>query len=89
MAGIVLYAGLFEPDIVRLDLWHPPASRHEGPIFLNVARILDMPQAVALALPRQVRVYVKDAAEAKAWSWALQLQQTLGQDCLKIRAVGD
>ena len=89
MAGIVLYAGLFEPDIVRLDLWHPPASHHEGPIFLNVAHILDMPQAVALALPRQVRIYVKDAAEAKAWSWPLQLQQTLGQDCLKIRQVGD
>ncbi len=89
MAGIVLYAGLFEPDIARLDLWHPPTSHHEGPFFLNVARILDMPQAVALALPRQVRIYVKDAAEAKAWSWPLQLQQAFGQDSLKIREVGD
>ena len=55
MAGIALYASLFEPDVVRLDLWHPPASHRQGPIFLNVLRILDMPQAVALAAPRKGR----------------------------------
>jgi hypothetical protein len=89
MAGIVLYAALFEPEVARLDLWHPPASHRQGPIFLNVARLLDLPQAVALALPRQVRIYVKDAAEARPWEWPLQLQQALGQDSLKIREIGD
>jgi dienelactone hydrolase len=90
MAGIVLYAGLFEPDVARLDLWHPPASHREGPIFLNVRRVLDMPQALALAFPRPVRLYVKDDAEAKAWDWPLQLQQQLGTgEPLKIRKVAD
>ena len=89
MAGIVLYAALFEPDVARLDLWHPPASHRQGPIFLNVLRVLDMPQAVALSFPRTVRLYVKDDAEAKAWQWPMQLQKALAQDHLQIRQVGE
>jgi hypothetical protein len=89
MAGIVLYAGLFEPDVARFDLWHPPASHRTGPIFLNVRRLLDMPQAVALAFPRPVRLYVKEDMEAQAWEWPLQLQKALGEEYLKIRPVGN
>jgi hypothetical protein len=88
MAGVVLYASLFEPDVVRLDLWHPPASHRQGPIFLNVRRLLDMPQAMALAFPKSIRLYVKDEVEAQNWDWALQLQKALGQEYLKIRPVG-
>ncbi|MFN4258262.1 MAG: alpha/beta hydrolase [Gemmataceae bacterium] len=88
MAGIVLYATIFEPDVARLDLWHPAASHRQGPIFLNVAKELDMPQAMALAFPVPIRLYVQDDAEAKAWEWPLQLQQLLGQEHLKIRQVG-
>jgi hypothetical protein len=87
MAGIVLYAGIFEPDVARLDLWHPPASHQDGPYFLNVRRVLDMPQAAALALPRSVKIYVKDDAEAKAWQWPLELQKALGENRLEIRKV--
>src|SRR5205085_2863645 len=29
MAGIVLYAGLFELAVARIDLWHPPASHRQ------------------------------------------------------------
>jgi len=58
MAGIVLYASLFEPDIAELDLWHLPNSHHDGPVFLNVLRYMDIPQAVAMATERtQVRIY--------------------------------
>jgi hypothetical protein len=86
-AGIALYAGLFEPDVVRFDLWSPPASHADGPVFLNVLRVLDMPQAVALALPRKVKIYVKDEAEEKRWIWPLELQEALGQDGLQVRRV--
>jgi hypothetical protein len=85
MAGIALYAALFEPDVARLDLWYPPASHREGPIFLNVRRFFDTPQAIALAFPRTIRLYVKDDAEAKDWSWPLELQKSLGHEYLKIR----
>ena len=44
MAGIALYAAMFEPDVARLDLWHLPASHKEGPTFLNVRKYLDTPQ---------------------------------------------
>jgi hypothetical protein len=87
IAGIVLYAALFEPDVARLDLWYPPASHREGPTFLNVRTILDMPQAVALAFPKPIRLYVKEDREAKPWEWALQLQAALGQESLVIRRV--
>jgi dienelactone hydrolase len=61
MAGIVLYAALFEPDIIRLDLWHLPNSHRDGPTFLNVLRYLDIPEAVAMAAERsQIRLYQKD-----------------------------
>jgi dienelactone hydrolase len=89
MAGVVLYAGLFEPDVVRFDLWHPAASHRQGPTFLNVLRMFDMPQAMALAFPRSVIVYVKDAEEARAWKWPTELQQSLGINALKVRMVPD
>jgi cephalosporin-C deacetylase-like acetyl esterase len=89
MAGVALYAALFEPDVARLDLYHPPASHRQGPIFLNVRLVLDMPQAVALAFPRQVRIYVKDDEEAKAWEWPVQLQKALGKEYLQVRTVGE
>lgn len=57
-AGIVLYASLFEPDIAGIDMWHLPGSHHEGPVFLNVLRYMDIPQAVAMAAERTpVRIY--------------------------------
>ncbi len=58
MAGIVLYASLFESDIAKVDLWHLPSSHREGPVFLNVLRFMDIPQAVAMAAEHtQVRQY--------------------------------
>ncbi|MBP7052631.1 MAG: acetylxylan esterase [Phycisphaerae bacterium] len=52
MAGIVLYASLFEPGIGRLELTDLPTTHSQGPIFLNVLRYLDTPQGVALAAER-------------------------------------
>jgi hypothetical protein len=88
-AGIALYATLFEPDVVRLDLWYLPGSHADGPTFLNVLRVLDMPQAVALALPRKVKIYVRSAEEKARWAWPLELQQALGLDSIQIRLVRD
>jgi hypothetical protein len=89
MAGIVLHASILQQGVARVDLWHPPTSYRNGPTFLNVLRHLDMPQALALALPTPVRVFVKDEADAKAWDWAIQIDHLLGKEALKIRQVGD
>ena len=89
MAGVALYAGVFEPDVPRLDLWHLPASHRDGPILLNVRKYLDLPHALALVAPRQIRLYVKDAQQSMAFAWPQQLQAALGQESLKIRVVGE
>ena len=76
MAGIVLYASLFEPDIDRLDLWHLPDSHRDGPTFLNVLRYLDIPQAVAMAAERsQIRLYQEDDS---GWRFPQTVAEKLG-----------
>jgi dienelactone hydrolase len=44
-----LYASLFENQIAGLDLRGIPSSHKEGPDYLNVLRILDIPEAAAMA----------------------------------------
>jgi len=57
MAGIALYASLFEPDIAGLDLWYLPDSLRDGPVFLNVLRYMDIPDALAMVSERtKVRI---------------------------------
>lgn len=77
MAGIVLYASLFEPGIARLDLWHLPSShRDDGPTFLNVLRFLDIPQAVAMAAEQsQIRLYQEDNS---GWRFPQAVAEKLG-----------
>jgi hypothetical protein len=86
MAGNVLYASLFEPDIKRLDLWHLPKSHQEGPYYLNVLRYLDTPQAVALAAERsQVRIY-QDTSDG--WEYPVEVSKALGwEKALQVRAL--
>ena len=65
-AGIALYAGLFTPNVERIDMHRPPATHRDGPHFLNVERTLDLPQAAALAFPTRLVLYDADRA---AWQW--------------------
>lgn len=85
MAGIALYAALFEPEVAGLWLEDPPASHRQGPYLLNVARTLDLPQAVALAFPRKVHITVRSDAGLNAWQWPLRLQQALGGKYLSVQ----
>jgi len=76
MAGIVLYASLFEPNITRIDLWHLPHSHYDGPDFLNVLRYLDIPQALAMAAEHsQIRLYQKDNFQ---WQFPRAVIEKLG-----------
>jgi dienelactone hydrolase len=49
MAVNVLCASLFEPGVASLELLGLPGSPRDGPDYLNVLRILDLPQVLALA----------------------------------------
>ncbi|MBX3415322.1 MAG: acetylxylan esterase [Pirellulales bacterium] len=87
MAGVALYASLFEPDIVRLDLWMLPRSHQQGTNLLNVLKYFDMPQAVAMAAERsRVMIYQDDTS---GWDFPRGVVEALKlpADQLQIRAV--
>ena len=83
MAGVTLYASLFEPDIKRLDLYDLPKSHRDGPIFLNVSRYLDMPQAVAMAAERSKVVLYQD--DDDGWEYPQAVAQKLGWDAKQFQ----
>jgi hypothetical protein len=88
-AQIALLAGLLEPRITNFDLWQIPATFREGATFLNVLKILDVPQAVALALPRKIVIHVRTEADLAGWDWGFRLQRSLGGDALSVKVVGE
>lgn len=75
MAGVALYASLFELDVKRLDLYDLPKSHRDGPIFLNVERYLDMPQAVAMAAERSKIVLYQD--DDTGWEYPQSVAKAL------------
>jgi cephalosporin-C deacetylase-like acetyl esterase len=46
------YAALFEPSIAEVVVVDPPASHRQGPVFMNILRVLDIPDALGLLAPR-------------------------------------
>lgn len=80
MSGIALYAALFSfGHVKRLDLYDLPASHQEGPMFLNVLRLTDIPMTVAMATHR-TRVVIYDN-DADRWKWSKDV--VAGQTNLK------
>ena len=83
MAGVALYASLFEKGIEQLDLTDLPPSHAQGPTFLNVLRFLDTPQAVAMAAERaSVRLH---GESAPAWQFAGSVATALKWDRQRFR----
>jgi len=83
MAGMALYASLFDPQIACLHLMDLPATHRDGPIFLNVLRYLDTPQAVALAAERTNVVFSRRNRSVQ--EFATSVAENLGWDRQRIR----
>jgi len=49
-----LYAAIFDKSILQVVLLEPPTSHRQGPIFLNILRYTDLPEAAALIAPRRL-----------------------------------
>jgi dienelactone hydrolase len=61
--AIAAYAAFFEPAITEVVIVDPPVSHRDGPIFLNVMRVLDIPEALGLLAPRPLTlINAKDKA---------------------------
>lgn len=95
MAGVVLYASLFEPRIAGLELWNLPESHRHGPALLGVQQTLDMPQAVALAAEQsqvvlhQSAALAQPAAPAADWSFPKAVSSRLGWKTDQFRISGE
>jgi dienelactone hydrolase len=77
LAVDALYASLFAP-VDELILTNLPKSHMQGPDYLNVLRVLDIPQTVALASER-ARVELRGAQEAD-WQFASQTARIAGYE---------
>jgi cephalosporin-C deacetylase-like acetyl esterase len=56
-AGVLAaYSALFEPSVKEIVIIDPPTSHRDGPHFLNVMRVLDIPDALGLLAPRPLTI---------------------------------
>jgi dienelactone hydrolase len=56
-AGILaVYAALYEPAVLSVTIVDPPASHREGPHFLGVLRVWDIPDALGALAPRPLAI---------------------------------
>jgi len=87
MAGNAVYASIWaEKPVTRLDLHNLPKSHRDGPIYLNVLKTADLPQALAIAAERTpVRLYT-DAPEA--WSYVTGTAKALGWPAKQVELRG-
>ncbi len=78
-AGILAaYAALFEPSIKEVVIIDPPTSHKNGPIFLNVLRVLDIPEALGLLAPDVSLTLI--GAKDKAFDRTEQLYKLAGAE---------
>ncbi len=83
MAGVALYASLFEPPVKRLDLHGLAADPKKGPTLLNVDRVWTMPEAVAAAAERsQVVIY---GGEESEWKYPRDVATKLGWNAKQLQ----
>jgi dienelactone hydrolase len=76
MAVNAIYAALFERSVSRVDLLNPPTSHREGAEYLNIQRILDVPQAAAMVAENaSITLRTRHSAE---WHFPEVLKQRIG-----------
>jgi dienelactone hydrolase len=82
-AGILAaYAAIFEPDITEVVIVDPPASHMEGPYFLNVLRVLDIPEALGLLAPRKLTLI---NARNRAFDRTVEIYKRAGAETMLRR----
>lgn len=53
---LAVYAALFEPSIAGAEMVSPTESHMQGPHFLSVLRVIDVPEAAGLLAPRPLKI---------------------------------
>ncbi len=82
MGVVALYASLFEPGIPELWLHNLPVSHTTGPQLLNVLKVMDVPQAAAMAAEKcKLTIAAENPDE---WKYASDVAKLMGSDNLHI-----
>ena len=70
---LALYAAIYNRRVGHAVLIDPPSTHADGPIFLNVLRYTDLPEAAALFAPRRLTFYghMPEAFEYTRHVWGL------------------
>jgi hypothetical protein len=55
--ALALYAAILDEGIAQVLVENPPESHRDGPLFLNILRHTDLPEAAALLAPRRLNFY--------------------------------
>ena len=77
ISGVLgLYAAIYNPKVEHVVLIDAPTTHAEGPIFLNVLRYTDLPEAAALFAPRRLTFYVRMPA---AFAYSKHVWQLFGK----------
>ncbi len=71
MAGVALYASLFDEPVSQLRLDNLPHDHRNGPILISIDQILNLPQTFAMAKDR-TEVELKGNTSVANWSNALR-----------------
>jgi hypothetical protein len=75
-AGVIAaYAALFEPALDQVLAIDPPASHRDGPVFLGILQVLDVPTALGLLAPRPLTLV---GTRVDAWDMTETLYQRAG-----------
>jgi len=83
MAGVALYASLFEPNVARLDLHGLPTQHRDGPFVLNARRFLNVPEITAMAAENsQVVIYQSTPSD---WKYPQAVVKQLGWDAKQLQ----
>ena len=77
MGALAVYAAMLEPNVAELQLFELPTSHRHGPYLLNVRRVFDMPQALAVAATKVSTTVSSD--EAKHWQYTLEALKIAGK----------
>jgi len=83
-AGVICaYAALLEPAIEEIVVVDPPRSHREGPYFLSVLQVCDIPDALGMLAPRKLTLAGANDETAKRVE---AIYEAAGaKDCLKIK----
>lgn len=83
LAAPTLYGALFEPAVTGAWLANLPVSHRDGPDFLNILRVLDVPQALAMLMERG-HVQLEEV-DADAWAYPRAVAHALGWDANRLQ----